>query len=175
MPSMEATLITGLDPDGVREGKALSKLFPNSSRYVASTSLVSELTRRTPLFMILVSHDVTGSQAYYDLTAALKHLRGQLPIVVLAMCHSGTASVFASYTLAQRVATNLRTEVRATTRLLSFVEVGQGVAFAKSGVADFILPNNDAAKGTTGLWVTVAASAPESSDGFNLSFADLKL
>jgi hypothetical protein len=175
MPALEATFITGLDPDGVREGKALASRFPNSARYVEPKSVVSELGRRTPLFMVFVSHDLTGQQLYYELVKALGHLKGQLPIMTLAMCNSGTQPAFADYTLAQRVATSLRAEVRATTRVLSFVEVGQGVAFAKSGVADFVLPSNDPTKGTAGLWITVTAAAAGSEDEFNLNFADLTL
>jgi hypothetical protein len=91
------------------------------------------------------------------------------------MCSSGVKEVFAGYTLAQRVAASLRVEVRATSRFLTFEEVGQGLAFAQSGIGDFILPSNDVTKGTGGLWGTVTPSVTNSEDAFCLSFGDLKI
>jgi hypothetical protein len=176
MPSLEATVIVGLDADGIREGRRLANRFPNSARYVKANSLASTLkSKKAPLFVVLVSHDINGSAQYYNMLDALKPLIGSLPIFVLAMCSSGVTDVFAGYTLAQRVAAGLRVEVRATSRFLTFEEVGQGLAFAQSGIGDFILPSNDAAKGTVGLWGTVTPPATDSLDAFCLAFGDLKM
>ncbi|PZN87131.1 MAG: hypothetical protein DM484_00485 [Candidatus Methylumidiphilus alinenensis] len=175
MPSIEATVIVGLDADGEREGRRLANRFPNSARYVKPNSLASTLESKSPLFVVLVSHDTTGSSIYYDMLEALKPLKGSLPIFVLAMCSSGVNPVFAGYTLAQRVAAGLRVEVRATSRLLTFEEVGQGLAFAQSGIANFILPSNDDTKGTANLWGTVTPPSDNSLDAFCLQLGDMKI
>lgn len=175
MPSLEATVIVGLDADGKREGRRLANCFPNSARYVEPKSLISILKSKTPLFVVLVSHDTTGGSQYYAMLEALSPLKGSLPIFVLAMCSSGVTPIFAGYTLAQRVAAGLRVEVRATSRFLTFDEVGKGIAFAKSGLADFILPSNDALKGTDGLWGKVTPPSHDSLDAFCLAFGDVKI
>ena len=175
MPSLEATVVCGLDPDGAREGRRLANLFPSSARYVKPASFASTLHSKAPLFAVLVSHDATGSGAYYELLDAVKPMIGSLPIFVLAMCSSGVTQVFAGYTLAERVAAALRMQVRATSRFLTFDEVGQGTAFAQSGIGQFILPSNDSSKGTGNLWGTVSPPSQNSLDAFCLSFGDMTL
>ena len=172
MTASEATVITGIDDDGKREGKRLAQRFPNAARYVLPSQFASTITSKGPLFAVMVSHIENGWSAQQAIVEGLKPLSGQLPILVLAMCSSaGTESPVTGESLASHLATLLRTEVRATTRFLTFDEVGCGYAFAQSGLASFILPNNY----KDGLWKTVSPAVQNSVSELTITLDGLKI
>lgn len=142
----ERTVVTAVTTVGEAEAKVLVGLHPSHAVYSPWRSLRSQLAKSscTPLFLIVVCSRAGLVANYFGIILMLRAIRadGYLPpIVALAVCDKSNVDDFHPGVLS-RLSDDLRVETRQCNRILTLQELRRGDVFARSGVANFLLPTN---------------------------------
>lgn len=149
----ERTVVTAVGREGEREARRLVDLNSTHSVYAHWPELAEQLSKQScaPLFLVLVCDASKLEEKYLSLYGMLSKLKkaGSLPPIVVLAPFQSSSSVPAQGSpqqiaeqMPQLIANDLSVETRGTKRALRPEEVSRGLAFARSGIANFLLPSN---------------------------------